>query len=337
VYLGVGRKRTVEIYRGSISATDQHANAFARLGNIAASEQRGKGSGAAGLGDNAQSGPESALRLLNGVVGDENDAVDEFLRDGKHQFADTFGSERIRGDASRGTVYGMSGLEGEMQSGSGVGLDANDLDTAGVPGSEATNEAASADGNEQRVEVWRLFFQFEAERALTEKRFALIVGVNGHGTGLRDPGFAGGEGFGVAFAGDDELGAVATDAFDFFGRGHGGHEDPGWHAEFHGRVGDSGAVVSTGGGNDASGGNLPGKQVGERATRFEGAGVLEQFELEGDGKGAEAELGALRFENRCAADVRADELFVGGDLFGGDGLAGHWGPSDMASFPCYCT
>ena len=87
---------------------------------------------------------------------------------------------------------------------------------SGVPGGDAADETAATNGNEQGVEVGALLLEFETDGSLTEQGLELVVGVNGHGAGLRDPGYAGGEGVGVAVADNDEVGATAADALDLF-------------------------------------------------------------------------------------------------------------------------
>jgi hypothetical protein len=78
-----------------------------------------------------------------------------------------------------------------------------------------------------------LLFELEAHGALAEQRFRLIERVNGHGARLRDPAFTSGEGVGVAFTGDDEVGTVFLDLLNLGGRGDTWHENCRRNPEFH--------------------------------------------------------------------------------------------------------
>src|SRR5271165_2080007 len=110
----------------------------------------------------------------------------------------------------------MAGAESVVEGGGGFGFDADDFDAAGIPGGDAADQAATSYGNEQSIELGELFFEFEADGGLAEKGFGLIEGVDAEGAGLGGEGFAGGEGVGIESAGNDESGAVAADALDFF-------------------------------------------------------------------------------------------------------------------------
>jgi hypothetical protein len=81
-------------------------------------------------------------------------------------------------------------------------------------------------------------------------------------------------------------------------------------------------MVAAGGRDHAGRGDGTLQQVGERAARLERAGMLEQLQLEGEGRRGEAELGGVGAQQRGVADVRADQAFGGGDGGGGDGKVG---------------
>src|SRR5258708_27993849 len=85
-----------------------------------------------------------------------------------------------------------------------------------VPGGYAADETAATNGYEQGVEPWALLFEFEADASLAEQSLELVVSVNGHGAGLRGPGFAGGEGISIALADYDEVRATTADALHLF-------------------------------------------------------------------------------------------------------------------------
>ena len=149
--------------------------------------------------------------------------------------------------------------------------------------------------------------ELERERALAQQRLRLIEGVYRQRARLRRPGLAGRERVGIAVAADDQVGAVAPDALHLRGRGHGGHEDAGGHAEPHGGVRDGGAVIAARGGHHARRRDRAREQVGERAPRLERARVLEQLELQGQRELGEAEVGAIQLHDGRHADVGLDQ------------------------------
>ena len=136
------------------------------------------------------------------------------------------------------------------------GLDAHDLDAALVPGGDAADQPAAADGDQQRVDLGRLPLQLEADAALPQHGLDLVEGVHRERAGLRDIRFAGGQGLGVDLAADRQLRAVAADARDLGRRGDLGDEDAGLVAQAHGRVGHGRAVIAAGCGRDPGGGTL---------------------------------------------------------------------------------
>jgi len=244
--------------------------------------------------------------------------VDIFLGDGEHQFADAFRSERIGGNSSRGAVDGMSGFEGIVQCRCCFWLDADHLDAVLTPGGDAADESATADGNEQGIEVRRLLLEFETNRALAEQRLGLVIRVYRERARLGGPAFAGGQCFGIAFAGHNEIGPIAAYALDFFLGSHGRDENLCGHAEFIRGEGDACAVVAARGCHDTLLRDFSQQQISESAARFEGAGMLEQFEFEDEREGTEAEVYAAGLDDRRPANVRPDDLFRCADAFATD-------------------
>src|SRR5947209_7570117 len=203
----------------------------------------------------------------------------------------------------------MAGAQRVVERGRHFGLDCDNFKFAGVPGGDTADEASATNANKKRIELRSLLFELDTERGLAEQRFELIVSVDGHRAGLRDPSFAGGEGIGVQLAGDDEIGTGRADALDFFGRGRGGQENLCRNTEFACRVRDRYSVIAAGCGNDASRWYFAGKKICEGAASLEGAGVLEKFQFEDEADRIQAEIGRGDFEDRCAANVRPDESF----------------------------
>ncbi len=82
-----------------VGAADDNAYTFAGIRLICAGEESREGGGAAGFGDDAQFAPESPLRFDDLFVGHKRNALNEPLRDGKHEFADAARAKRIGGNA----------------------------------------------------------------------------------------------------------------------------------------------------------------------------------------------------------------------------------------------
>ena len=77
-------------------------------------------------------------------------------------------------------------------------------------------------------------------------------------------------------------------------------------------------MVAARGGDDAGRRHCAAQQIGEGAARLERTGVLQEFELEEEGAGLEAEIGAGESDDRGAADVRPDQPLGCGDPITGD-------------------
>ena len=212
------------------------------------------------------------------------------LSNGKHQFPDPTGGEGVGRDAARLGVDGATRLARRGQRGRPPRLDADDLDLAPVPRRDAPDQPASPDGHQKRIEGRRLGGELETDRSLPEECLDLIEGVHGQRAGLPHPRLAGREGIGVALAPHHEIGAVLADPLDLRGRRHGRHEDLRGDAESHRGVGDGRPVIAARGGDDAGGKDASHEQVGEGPPRLERSGMLEQLQLEGEGKGRQAEV-----------------------------------------------
>jgi hypothetical protein len=252
--------------------------------------------------------------LLDCVVNHESHAADQFLSDRKHQCADLPGSQRVGGNSSGRTIDGSSGLQSVVQRRRGFRLNANYLDAVRIPRSDAANKAASANSNEQRVEMGNLLLELKSHGALAQQRLGLIVGVYRERARFGGPMFAGLESVSVALASHDEFRAIAADTFDFFRRSDSGNKYFCGNAQFHRSECNGCAVIAAGGSDDAGLRDLSQKQVRERTPRLEGTRMLKQFEFENQRDGIEAEIDAVRFDHRRPANVRPDSFFCCGDL-----------------------
>ena len=292
-----------------------------RPGLIPTRQQRRKGRGSARLDDDPQCRPKGPLRLPDCIVGHEDDAVDVAFGDRKDALADAARREQVRGDPTGLGVDRPAGLQRLRQRGRGLRLDPDHPDLALVPGGDAADQPAAADGNQQGVEIDDLLLELEADRTLTEQRLILIEGMNRERAGLGGPDLAGGQRVGVALATDDELGAVVADALNFRRRRDARHEDLGRNAELHRRVGDRRAMIAAGGGDDADCGNIAHEQVCECSTCLERTRVLDELELAAQAQNAQSEIGTVDLDRRRPADVLPDEPFGRGDPFTVDGVA----------------
>ncbi len=147
--------------------------------------------------------------------------------------------------------------------------------------------------------------------------------VNGHGAGLRGPGFAGGEGICVALADDDEVGATSADALDFFRGSDVGYKNLGGHAQLAGGIGNRDSVVPAGCSDDACFGGFASEQIGKGAAGFERAGVLQKFQFEDEADRIQAEVSAGHHQDGRAAHVGPDDVFDCGDALAVQRHASH--------------
>lgn len=278
----------------------------------------GEGGGSTGFEGNAEVGPEEGLGGADGVVGDEGNVIDVGLRGLVNAGKDVACTEAIGGDGIDFDIDGVAGGEGGMEGAGVFGFDGDNFDAAFKPGGDAGDESTAATGDEDGVEgSGGIGFPFEADGALAGHGEPGVVGMDGEGSGLGGVFFAGGEGLGVLGTPNDESGSEGLDAALFFGRGDFRDEDAGGDAEFAGGEGDGDAMIATGGGADTGWGDGLGEQVVKGAAGFEGAGLLEEFEFEGDGAG-EVEVASRDGEEGRTADVGLDALVRSANVVGGD-------------------
>src|SRR6184192_3661121 len=87
-----------------------------------------------------------------------------------------------------------------------------------------------------------------------------------------------------------------------------GTKDPGRLSQFPRRESHGCAMIAARSRDHACLGNVARQQVGEGAACFERTCMLQQFQLEDDADTVEAEVGAIDFDDRCPADVGANEF-----------------------------
>ena len=206
-----------------------------------------------------------------------------------------------------GASTGRPGPQRPRERGRQFRLDADDLDVSRIPSRDTADQPPATDGHQHRVEPRRLTRELHSECSLAEQRFRLIVGVHRERPCLLAPGLAGRERVGVPVAHDGERRAVCADALDLRGRRHRRDEDLRAHAESHRGVGHRGAVVTSRGGGDAGLRDASQEQVGERPSSLERPGVLQELELQREGKGRKPEVDPAHLEDRRHSDIRPDD------------------------------
>ena len=147
-----------------VGAADQRGDAFAGCGTIGPRAQRSEASGAGRFGDDPQFVPQRALRVADGVVGNQHRVTDQGAGDFEVGRADATGAQRIGGDAGDRDVDRLPGLQRLVQRGRAFGLDGDDLLRRAERGGAAGDQAAAADGDQQRVEL-SLLGEFERDAA----------------------------------------------------------------------------------------------------------------------------------------------------------------------------
>ena len=135
------------------------ADALAALRLVRAGQKRRKRRGSGRLCHDPQDAPEHVLAVYDRVVGDEDDTVNVLPSDRKNPLADAARCQRIRRHAAAFSIDRMSGGERLCQGWTSERLDADDLDAAGVPSGDAGDQPATADRDQHRVDIGRLFIK----------------------------------------------------------------------------------------------------------------------------------------------------------------------------------
>ena len=196
-----------------------------------------------------------------------------------------------------------------MQGGYQLGLDGHHPSSTLQRGGDAGRQTAASHRHKHGVQGGHLPFEFQTERPVAGHHLCLAVGVYHHRPGLLGTTHAGPVGVGVERPGDVHRGAQRAQPVHLGRRGGLGHVDLRGVAQFPGHVGHRQTGVASGRGNQSGVGNRSGQHAVEGATRFEAAGVLEQFELEGHRR---AEHGAFDLDDRGAPHP-PDQAFLSSD------------------------
>jgi len=172
------------------------------------------------------------------------------------------------------------------------------------------DQPAAAHGHEKRIDIRRLFFEFQPERSLSDDGFVLIERRHRQCAGLPRPCLAGGERIRIAVAFYHQLGAIFANALHLGRRSDAWDEDLCRLPELHRGIGDSRAVIAPRCRDDAGFRHVAGQQIGESAARLERARMLKQFELEREGMRWNAKLGAVDRHDRRSPDMGPNEFLA---------------------------
>src|SRR5262245_37072668 len=104
------------------------------------------------------------------------------LDDWEDQIADTTRRKRIDRDSTHRRVHRMSGLQRLSQCRRRKRLDTDNPHSSLEPREHSTDQAAAANGDQDRVEISRLILELHPERPLTDQRLDLIERMNGKRT-----------------------------------------------------------------------------------------------------------------------------------------------------------
>jgi hypothetical protein len=200
-----------------------------------------------------------------------------------------------------------------------IGLDADDVNAAAVPGGDAADQPAAADRDQQRIDLRRIAFDLQPDRALPEQRFRLVERMHWQRTRLRHELFAGRQRIGIAIAGDDQLGSVAADQCNLRRRRHFRQKDRRFYAARLRRIGNRNAMIAAGSGHHTRLADFARQQVGERTTHLERPGVLQAFEFQLQRPRRQTELGGINDDGRGVPDIGPDQRLVARNRIAGDG------------------
>jgi len=148
--------RSADAGRIHVSAAHDDSHSLAVTQPILAGQQTGQRRRATGFRHHAQLIPQQALSGSNLIVAHEYDAVDELLRNRKHQCPDSSRAERIRGQAAHFDVDWPARVQCTRERGATRGLDRDHFRVAAIPRCDATGQSAAADRDEYRLERRRL-------------------------------------------------------------------------------------------------------------------------------------------------------------------------------------
>ena len=173
-----------------------------------------------------------------------------------------------------------------------------------MPGGDAADQAAAANRDQQRIELRRLLFEFQRQRALSQHGLVLVKGMDGQRARLLLPFLAGRQGIGIAVAAHHQFGAEIANAADLGGGRDRGHENLRPHALLARGIRHRRAVIAARSRDHAGVGNGAREKMGERAPRLEGARMLKKLQLQGHRTGSRP----VPVQDRRAPDMRADAL-----------------------------
>ncbi len=281
-------------------------------------EHSGKRRGPGALGRHTSATRERGNGGGDFGLGHRHDIVDERRGESEGECADARDRQAVGESGGecggRGAAVEVGGDET-----SGVGrLDGDDAHVGAEgfhDGDDTSEEATATDGNDERIEVRRLFEDLERECALAGDDVEIVErmdgrGAGGHGecNGVRLRGLKG-------FTVEHHVGAKAAAARDLHSRRGGGHDDSDSDAELRAVVSEAEGVVA-GRGGDNTAGALLGVETEEgmaRAALFEGTRALEVVAFQPEfhaGNFRECRCNEARRESKPGREATAGGFYV---------------------------
>ena len=288
----------------------------AQCGDCAGPEQWGQGYGAGWLDDDFHALPDEACGGDDFLFSDEQNAADTFTQDGEGARGER-GAEAIGDSVARFEGLQGAGLDGAVGIVGALRFAAEDGDArtkALNAEARAAEQAAAANGGEDRVQVPYFFEELLGGGGLAGDDAVVVVGMDERGAGFglhAGGGFGAGGDFGFA---EGDFAAVGFDGLALHAGRVFGHDDIGGDAAPGCGAGYGGTVVAAGEGDDAVGdlGVGHGEDGVAGAADLEGASFLEIVTFEEEA-GASDGVERTRGEYRGAMDVRGDAGVRGQD------------------------
>jgi hypothetical protein len=180
-----------------------------------------------------------------------------------------------------------------------------------LPPYHPADQSPAADGHQQRVELWGLLLQLEADGALPQQRLDLLKSMDRQRAAPRLVLLASGQRIGMAPACHHEPRATVTNRRDLGGRRDGWYVDRRRDAQPPCRKCDRHTMIATRGRDDPRRWHLAQQEIGERATCFKRARELQQVQLEHQRRGHQSEVRGIQGYDRSAPNVGRNPLVRG--------------------------
>src|SRR5690606_4471964 len=229
----------------------------------------------------------------------QNCSLDKLLREQEGKLSYPPRCKRISGKPLRRRIYRLACLERPGESRCTSRLHPHQPHAAPEPARQPADQAAAADGDQERVELGHLGKQPQPYGSLPQDGFHLIESVQRQGAGGLLPRFTRCQGIGIALALYDKLGPVVADKLLLRRGGNPRNEDPRGNLQGAGGTSYCGAVIAARGSDDPRWRNSPQQQIGKSSPGLKGAGALQELQFQGKRTAAEVEVGGVDLYHRC--------------------------------------